>query len=139
MTIQLSVSIWTIICFILMMLILHHLLFQPVLQVIDARKERIQNAAAKKAEDEKLAEEYASMLLQKKAVLQNVQQKQIKDEIEAIRADSKKAVEGAKEERLQEVEQYRAKAEAERTEILETLSVHTSQLAAAFANSLIKE
>lgn len=139
MTIQLSVSIWTIICFILLMLILHHLLFQPVLQVIDARKARIQSAAAKKAEQEKLASEYESMMLQKKAVLYEAQQKQIKDEIEAIRLDSKKAVEAAKEERLHEVEQYRAKAEVERTEILDTLSVHTAQLAAAFANSLIKE
>ena len=139
MTIQLSVSIWTIICFILLMLILHHLLFQPVLQVMDARKARIQNAAVKKAEQEKLASEYASMLLQKKAALYEAQQKQMKDEIEAIRVESKKAVEAAKEERLREVEHYRAKAEVEYAEILDTLSVHTTQLAAAFANSLIKE
>ena len=53
MTIQLSVSIWTIICFLLLMLILRNLLFQPILEVMDARKMRIEKAAQKKAENEK--------------------------------------------------------------------------------------
>ena len=53
MNIQLSVVLWTIICFVLLMLILHNLLFKPVLKVLDARREKIENVAAKKAEWEK--------------------------------------------------------------------------------------
>ena len=67
MTIQLSVLVWTIICFILLMLILHHLLFQPVLKVMDDRKARIQNAAKKKAEHERIAEKNAAALREKEA------------------------------------------------------------------------
>ena len=53
MNIQVSVVLWTIICFVLLMLILHNLLFKPVLKVLDARREKIVNAAAKKAAREK--------------------------------------------------------------------------------------
>ena len=71
MTIQLSVTIWTIICFVLLMLILHFLLFKPVLKVMDDRRMHIQKAAQRKAENERLESEYASMLSeQKKAYLE---------------------------------------------------------------------
>ena len=68
MTIQLSVSIWTIICFLLLMLILRNLLFQPILEVMDARKMRIEKAAQKKAENEKRKNEYEAMLVEKEKV-----------------------------------------------------------------------
>ena len=41
MTIQLSISVWTVICYVLLMIILDKLLFKPVLKVMDERKERI--------------------------------------------------------------------------------------------------
>ncbi len=139
MTIQLSVSVWTVICFVLLMLILHNLLFKPVLAVMDKRRERINKAAEKAAENEKAKREYESVLIEKKAAFYAERQKQLKDELESIRSNSKKAIEAAKEERLQEVDDYRAKAAEEHDEILDTLRVHTSEIAAAFADSLIKE
>lgn len=47
MNIQLSVALWTIICFCLAMLILNKLLFKPLLQVMDARQEKIDRARGK--------------------------------------------------------------------------------------------
>ena len=47
MTVQLSVTLWTVICFCLLMLILHNLLFKPVLKVMDDRKSRIDKANEK--------------------------------------------------------------------------------------------
>ena len=138
MNIQLSVTLWTIICFILLMLILHHLLFKPVLKVIDDRRARVQNAALKKAEHARLAEENAAALQEKEAANLAAQQKQIKEQIETIRQDSKKTVEAAKDERLRAVDSYRLKAEAERAEILTTLGAHAAELAAAFADSVIE-
>ena len=44
MNIQLSVIVWTVICFVLLRLILKNLLFKPVLQVIDSRREKIDAA-----------------------------------------------------------------------------------------------
>ncbi|MBQ8894659.1 MAG: hypothetical protein IJ043_09685 [Clostridia bacterium] len=139
MTIQISVTIWTIICFILLMLILHHLLFKPVLGVMDKRRERIENAAAKKAEHQRLAEEYEAALQEQKVAAQAARKKQAKAQVEAIRAESKQAIEEAKDLRLQELDAARAEADAERQRILQALSTHSMELATAFAESLTKE
>ena len=48
MTIQPSVMVWTVICFLILMAILKNLLFTPVLKMIDSRREKIQAAAKKK-------------------------------------------------------------------------------------------
>lgn len=139
MTIQLSVLVWTIICFGLLMLILHHLLFQPVLKVMDDRKVRIQNAAKKKAEYEKLEHQHTAALLEREAAVRNAQKKQLKETLEAIRADSRKAEAAAKDRRLREAEACRAKADEEFAEILTVLSAHKTELAAVFADSVTKE
>lgn len=139
MTIQISVTVWTVICFCLLMVILHNLLFKPVLQVIDKRREKINHAAEKKAENEKQTKEYESALIKMKAEAKEAQKSKIKAEIETIRSDSKKAIESAKEERFQELENFRAKTENERMEILDELNDHATELATFFADSLIKE
>ena len=138
MTIQLSVLVWTIICFVLLMLILQHLLFQPVLNVMDNRKARIQNAAKKKAECSRIAEQNAAALREEEAARLAAQRRQIKEQLETIRLDGKKAVEAANDERLRTVEGFRQQAESERVEILITLSAHAAELAAAFAESVIE-
>ena len=138
MTIHLSVSIWTIICFLLLMLILRNLLFQPILEVMDARKMRIEKAAQKKAENEKRKNEYEAMLVEKEKVFYEEQKKQIKEEIEVIRLNTKKELKEAKEERLRLVDAYRVKAKEEQEEILHFLNVHSGELAEVFANSIIK-
>lgn len=138
MTIQLSVLVWTIICFVLLMLILHHLLFQPVLKVLDDRKARIRNAAEKKAEFSRIAEKNAAALREKEAARLEARRRQIKEQIETIRSDGKKAVEAANDQRLKAVDRCRQQAEDERIEILITLSAHAAELAVAFAESVIE-
>lgn len=44
MTIEASVLIWTVICFCAFAFVINTLLFKPVLKVLDARREKIQNA-----------------------------------------------------------------------------------------------
>lgn len=139
MNIQVSVVLWTVICFVLLMLILHNLLFKPVLRVLDARREKIENAAAKKAEWEKAGQENAAMLAEREKQFNIERQRQIKEEIEAIRQDSKNSVELAKEARLRLVADYRAHVDAEQAAILSRLSGHAAELATAFADRLTKE
>ena len=139
MNIQLPVTLWTVICFAALMLILHFLLFKPVLKVMDDRRARIQKTAEKKAELERSAREYAAMLEEKKAALASAQRQQSKAELEEIRAKGKKAVETAKETRNREVDDYRVKVDAEHTEILKSLSDRKDELAAIFASSITKE
>lgn len=139
MNIQISVTLWTVICFVLLMVILRNLLFKPMLRVMDARREKIESAAAKKAERESVEAEHKVFLEQKKTEYIKARRKQIKDDVETIRQESKKTVEAEKEERLRLVDEYRAKLEEEHDEILGTLSAHTGELAAIFADSLTKE
>ena len=138
MTIQLSVLVWTIICFGLLMLIFHHLLFQPVLKVMDDRKARIRGATRKKAEYAAIAEKNAAALREKEAARLEAQREQIKAQIETIRLDGKKAADAAKDGRLRAVNDCRQQTEAERVEILITLSAHAAELAVAFAESVIE-
>ncbi len=139
MTIQISVTIWTLLCFCLLMVILHNLLFKPVLGVMDRRRERIRSAAAKKVERERLAEEYAAELHRKEDAFREEQQKQIREGIERIRSESKQSIEAAREERLRTVDSFRLQNAQEHEEILATLSAHSRDLAAAFAESIVKE
>lgn len=139
MTIQLSVVIWTIINFILLMLILHFLLYRPVLKVMDERKKRIASAKEKKEAIDKLESEYESMLVEEEKAFLEAQQKEIEEEIETIRLETKKAVEEAREERLQLVDDYREQTKIQQEEILKFLHSKSGELAALFADSIIKE
>ena len=58
MNFQPSIMVWTVICFLLLMVILKKLLFAPVLKVMDSRREKIQAAADKKEAIEKLILEH---------------------------------------------------------------------------------
>lgn len=139
MTIQLSVTVWTIICFLLLMVILNKLLFKPVLEVMDKRKERIKNAADKKAEIERLEAEYESELKLKKAAADEEQKKRVKGKIAAIRAESKASVESADSERLAMVEEYRIMTGEQGQQILNELSAHSEDIACFFADTLVKD
>ena len=48
MTIQPSVTIWTIICFVVLMLVLDRLLFRPLLDFMDKRREKIDGAKSRR-------------------------------------------------------------------------------------------
>lgn len=139
MTIQLSVTVWTVICFILLMVILHHLLFKPVLKMMDHRRDRVEKARKKKAEYEQMEQDFQAALEQEKVAALAAQKKELKRQVESLRAESKQAIEDAKAERVRELDRYHEEAEAERGRILGELSVYTEELALAFADSLTKE
>lgn len=138
MTIQLSVSVWTVICFVLLMLILHNLLFKPVLKVMDERNERIRKAAQKKIHLQEEEKKREAEISEKKAAFVSERKKQIKDEIEEIRLKSKQEILLASKERLNEVDDYHRKADIRREEILSELSRHSKELAIRFADSLLR-
>lgn len=137
MTVQLSVTVWTVICFILLMLILHNLLFKPVLKVMDARRDRISRAKQKREEQQKQKEEYESAQRQKQSEFLADSKRKQKEELENVRLDSKRAIETAKEDRVRELDACREKADLEKEGILDVLGGHTDELAKLFADSII--
>ena len=138
MTIQLSVTVWTVICFALLMVILNNLLFKPVLAIMDKRNKKIEDAKAKKTEIEKIQRENESLLIEKKKAFLEARLKESTEEIETIRANGKLAIQKAQEERIKKIEAYRLKSDAEQSEILSVLEAHATSLASAFAENLEK-
>lgn len=138
MTIQISVTIWTVICFILMMLVLNNLLFKPILTLMDKRRERIDAAKAKKAEYELLSAENERLASEKMAEYEANGKKLIKERVEKVQTDRRKAVEAAKEVRLKRLDESREKTVAEEKEILSKLSSHAEELAVMLADRIVK-
>lgn len=138
MTIQISVTVWTIICFLLLSVILKKLLFEPVLALLDKRNARIKSAEEKIKQHAIIESEHKLELEKQRELLLSNQKKQIKEKVEQIRSDSKTAIEQAKDKRLGDVEDFRLKTDTEKTEILYELSAHTTELAKLFADRLIE-
>ncbi len=138
MTIQISVLIWTVICFVLLMLILNNLLFKPVLSLMDKRRNRIEMAAEKKLEIEKIYAEHDEACRKKKEMAYDAHSKQVREQIEEIHKQSKKDIDNAKAERLKKIDAYNEAVEAQQKNILDEFSVHSEKIAACFAESLIK-
>ena len=138
MTIQISVTIWTVICFILAMLILNNLLFKPILEIMDKRREKIDAARVKKAERESLIAENERLLAEKAAESKANGKKLIKERVENIASDRKKAIEAAKEVRLKKLDETRERTDAEEKEILAKLSSHSEELAVMLADRIVK-
>ena len=70
MTVQLPVVLWTVICFVLLMVILNRLLFRPLLAFMDRREERIRSAAEvlrKREEARREAEEQLARFREEEA------------------------------------------------------------------------
>ena len=68
MNIQPSIMVWTVICFLLLMVVLKNFLFTPVLKVMDDRRERINSAKEKKENIEKLIQENEEQLEKQKVL-----------------------------------------------------------------------
>lgn len=136
MNIQLSVLLWTIICFCLAMLILNKLLFKPLLQVMDARQERIDRARGKqkayaeaydqelKALEEAREAEKQQKALEAAAGLQASQEQAGRDLAAARQADAA------------EIEEYREQLRDESQELKSKLDAGLSSLAETFAERL---
>ena len=139
MSIQLSVIIWTVICFLLLMVILHNWLFKPVLEVMEKRRSRIENAKAKQIEAQKLLDEHEKMLIEKKKDFEKSQKAELMAEIEKIQAESKNQVESAKVSRLNTYEVYCDECSKEYSRIISTAEASTKQIAETFADRLINQ
>ncbi len=137
MNIQFSVVIWTVICFLLMMVVLKFLLFKPVLELLDNRKKKIAAAQAKKDEIRLLEEEHGKRLelLAEDAKIQR--ENLIKSELELIRVKSKQDTEEARAVRLVHTDEYRCNAEKEKDEIKKNFALSSEEIAKTFAERLV--
>lgn len=139
MSIQVSVILWTLICFVLLMIILNFLLFKPVLAVMDKRRRRVEQAALTKAEDERIAEEAEREKADLEEKRIEAEKKRLRDEAELIRENSRLSVEKAKNERLREVELFREHTDAEYESFLHICESKKEEIAKVFAENMISD
>lgn len=137
MNIQLSVILWTVICFSLLLLILNNLLFRPVLEVMDERKRKLSEAREKKAEYERM---HKALLEERQAQLSAAEHERglrLAASIEQIQAQEKGLLKDAQKECLERIEVYREQREKELEEILCTVSPELKKAAELFVRRMV--
>lgn len=137
MTIQLSIIVWTLICFCLLTLILNKLLFKPMLAFMDERRARIEKAAEKKAEMDNAAREYENKLSEAEKTFRKNEADRVAALISDAREKSKAEVEAAEAENKKRLELAASDIEYEKDELSEKLGKSVDSLAEAFISRLI--
>jgi F-type H+-transporting ATPase subunit b len=137
MNIQISVIIWTVICFVALMIILRNLLFKPLLGVMDKRSERLENARNKKAQIEAAKREHEEKQAVQQAQYLENQKREIAQKLTAIQEESKEAVIEAKKKRITDVEAFRVATIEECEKAVNDVSDNAKSIAEAFARQVI--
>ena len=137
MTIQISIAIWTVICFIVLMIILRNFLFKPVLKVLDDRKQRLENARLKEKEQIRKAEENKALILKQQAEYAQKKEQMAKEAAENLSAQGKLQIEEAQKKRISDVDKYRASMDESYKQIISTASVEMNKVAEIFAAKII--
>lgn len=136
MNIQVSVMVWTVICFLLLVLILQKLLFAPMLRMMDARTARIA-AAKKRHEDNENAEKAA-----KAAADEAFRESTVKAKNDAERMivqgqeEADRLLAAARNEEQNECERYAKSLDAEKSALSAEVAGEAEKLAALFVSRL---
>ena len=139
MSIQPSVIVWTIVCFLVLMLILKNLLFKPVLNVIDSRKEKIDAAENRLKEIESVTMENERRLNEEKERVEAESVAQAKLTVQQIQSNGKKEIELAQRKCLSDIEEYRKDITEEYDKIVYSVASKMETAAAIFAKKIISD
>ncbi len=139
MNIQPSIIVWTVICFVLLMLILNNLLFKPVLEVMDKRRKRVEDARKKSAERERIAKENEENKARAERISAELFEEMSKKEAEKIQQDGKRKIQKAQKERLLKVNKYREQMKTEHNAIVLQVSPEMEKTAKIFADVLLSD
>ena len=137
--IQLSVIIWTVICFFLLVLIVSKLLLKPVLEILDKRRKNLENARAKEAEYARLAEEQAKEHEKKAAERKLALEAAAKEEVAFIQANEKNELKQAHTESLENINARRQELERNHRQIVDSLSTQMEEVAEIFVKQIISD
>ena len=137
MNIQPSIMVWTVICFLLLTVILKNLLFTPILKIMDSRREKTEAAKEKKEAIEKLILENKAQTEKERALFEEKKRKQSKQKLEQIQLQSKKEIEAAQRQCLDDVKKYREGIKEEHDKIVDSVAPKMETAAALFAKNII--
>ena len=139
MNIQLSIIVWTVICFLLLMLILKNLLFAPVLNMLDSRRKKIEDARKKKEHIAQLTAEHEKYIAEQTALDISNKKAQAKQNVQKIQSDGKKEIEAAQRKCLDDIKEYRDGITEEYDRIVSSVAPEMETAAAIFAKNIISD
>ncbi len=139
MNIQPSVIVWTVICFLLLMVILKNLLFKPVLEVLDKRKDKIDSAEQKLRDIESISAENERRMAEEIARAEAESVVQAKAKVLEIQSQGKKEIENAQRKCLSDIEEYRKDIKGEYEKIVYSVAPKMETAAAIFAKNIISD
>ena len=139
MSIQPSVLVWTVICFLLLMIILKNLLFTPVLKMLDSRKEKVDAAEKKLRDIESIAAENERRFAAEKERAEAESIALAKEKVQQIQSQGKKEIENARRKCLSDIEEYRRGITGEYNKIVDSVAPKMETAAAIFAKNIISD
>ena len=137
MTIQLPVLLWTVICFVLLMLILSRLLFRPLLDFMDKREEKIRSAALKLEEMEAARQEAGEKLARFREEEAPRTDRLAKEAIAEAERDAAAILSSAAEEQKKALEVSRASIAEEKGKVTEAAQAGADKAARAYLSALL--
>ncbi len=139
MNIQPSVIVWTVICFLLLMIILKNLLFTPVLKMLDSRKAKVEAADKKLRDIESIEAENTKRIAAEKIRAEAESVAEAKEKVQQIQSQGKKEIENAQRKCLSDIEKYRQGITGEYDKIVYSVAPKMETAAAIFAKNIISD
>ena len=139
MNIQPSVIVWTVICFLLLMIILKNLLFTPVLKMLDSRKAKVEAADKKLRDIESIEAENTKRIAAEKIRAEAESVAEAKEKVQHIQSQGKKEIENAQRKCLSDIEKYRQGITGEYDKIVYSVAPKMETAAAIFAKNIISD
>lgn len=139
MNIQPSIIVWTVICFLLLTVILKNLLFNPVLKMLDSRREKVENADKKLRDIRSITEENERRLTDEKVRAEAEGVANAKKRVQQIQSQGKKEIEIAHRKSLSDIEEYRKGIKGEYDKIVYSVAPKMETAAAIFAKNIISD
>lgn len=136
MTVQISVTVWTILCFLALMLILDRVLFRPLLAFMDKRQDKIDAARRLREEDRQKREEILRAREEERLAAEKQAVADAAAALEAARRESARRIAEKKADNERRLAEERAALEEESRAIQKALEPTIGKLSAVFAHRL---
>ncbi|MBQ8642305.1 MAG: hypothetical protein IJ480_08825 [Clostridia bacterium] len=137
MTVQLPILLWTVITFCLMAWVLNRFLFKPMLAFMDQRQAKIDRAAAKKAEHQRLLAEAGEKLARFREEEEKHRAERIAEELSRAHKDAETLVAVTFRKQNQNIDLYMAELEQESKQIEKIMDESVDALAKAYITTLV--
>ena len=139
MSINVSELIWAMICFLVLLFVLKKLLYDPIIQVMDARKAHVHDGLEAGRQAKKARDDNDAALLQAKKETAQQAGAIVQEAKSADEKARQEAISAAKQETAQSMKDVREQLRAEEAAVSEQLAGELPELVEVLTGALLKE